>query len=163
MGAFDFKTEEFILHHDFLKHNSQRILKFNSNTAFPIVSLLRVQKYADRGYTISKPEFIRVVLTCMNLEIETYDELKEQLGGMYGVNYDKLFEEEKDEDFELTSAIDKIANITLDEGYFKEPVSLEFDNLDEILQGIIKSPVKTLEINDEKYRIGYDGHLKPHT
>lgn len=160
MGAFDFKTEEFILHDDFLKHNSQRILKFNSNTAFPIVSLLRVQKYTARGYTISKPEFIRVVLTCMNLNINTYDELKEQLGGMYGVNYDKLFEGENDEDFDLTSAIEKIENITLDEDYFKEPVSLEFNNIDEILQDIIKSPVKTLVINNEKYRIGYDGHLK---
>jgi hypothetical protein len=85
MGCYDFDTEHFTLHPDFLKHNSQRILKFNSETAFPIVSLLRVQKYEKKGYSISKPEFIRIILTCMNLAIESYDELKEQLGGMYGI------------------------------------------------------------------------------
>jgi len=160
MGAFDFKTEEFILHEDFLKHNSQRVLRFNSDTAFPIVSLIRVQKYMDKGYTISKSELIRVVLTCMNLNINTYEELKEHMGGMYGVNYDKLFEEENDEDFNLQKAIDHIANIHLDDDYFKKPVSLEFNDLDDILDNLNKSPVKTITINDEKYRIGHDGYLK---
>ncbi|ADP32452.1 hypothetical protein [Bacillus atrophaeus] len=160
MGAFDFKTEAFTLHEDFLKHNSQRILKFNSQTAFPIVSLLRVQKYTDKEYTISKPEFIRIVLTCMDLTINTYEELKDQMGGMYGINYDKLFEDEKEEDFNLREAVDKIADMVLDEDYFKEPVNLEFNDLDDLLNDINKSPVKTLKINDIKYRIGIDGLLK---
>ena len=38
MGAYDFDKEEFVLHNDFLRHNASKILKFNSNTAFPIVS-----------------------------------------------------------------------------------------------------------------------------
>ncbi|WP_223251827.1 hypothetical protein [Bacillus atrophaeus] len=160
MGAFDFKTEAFILHEDFLKHNSQRILKFNSQTAFPIVSLLRVQKYTDKEYTISKPEFIRIVLTCMDLTINTYEELKDQMGGMYGINYDKLFEDEKEEDFNLREAVDKIADMVLDEDYFKEPVNLEFNDLDDLLNDINKSPVMTLKINDDQYRIGLDGFLK---
>ncbi|OBA05452.1 hypothetical protein A9D36_09605 [Bacillus subtilis] len=160
MGAFDFKTEAFTLHEDFLKHNSQRILKFNSQTAFPIVSLLRVQKYTDKEYTISKPEFIRIVLTCMDLTINTYEELKDQMGGMYGINYDKLFEDEKDEDFNLREAVDKIADMVLDEDYFKEPVNLEFNDLDDLLNDINKSPVMTLKINDDQYRIGLDGFLK---
>ncbi len=87
MGCFDFNTEEFVLHDDFLKHNSQRLLKFNSDTEYPIVSLLRVQKYEKRGYVISKPEFIRIILTCMNTEINSYEELKDQIGGMYGMAY----------------------------------------------------------------------------
>jgi hypothetical protein len=160
MGVFDFETEQFTLHPDFLKHNSQRILKFNSDTAFPIVSLLRVQKYEKKGYTISKPEFIRIILTCMNLDINTYDELKEQLGGMYGINYDKLFEDVKDSDFNLQDAIDKIANIVLDEDYFKKPVPVEFDNLDDILDTIAKKPRKILEVNGKLYKIGYDGLLQ---
>lgn len=160
MGAFDFKNEAFTLHEDFLKHNSQRILKFNSQTAFPIVSLLRVQKYTDKEYTISKPEFIRIVLTCMDLTINTYEELKDQMGGMYGINYDKLFEDEKEEDFNLREAVDKIADMVLDEDYFKEPVNLEFNDLDDLLNDINKSPVMTLKINDDQYRIGLDGFLK---
>lgn len=160
MGAFDFKNETFTLHEDFLKHNSQRILKFNSQTAFPIVSLLRVQKYTDKEYTISKPEFIRIVLTCMDLTINTYEELKDQMGGMYGINYDKLFEDEKEEDFNLREAVDKIADMVLDEDYFKEPVNLEFNDLDDLLNDINKSPVMTLKINGDQYRIGLDGFLK---
>jgi hypothetical protein len=159
MGCFDFTTEQFTLHHDFLKHNSQRILKFNNETAFPIVSLLRVQKYEKKGYSISKPEFIRIILTCMNLDISTYDELKEQLGGMYGINYDKLFEDVKDEPFDLQAAIDKIANIALDEDYFKKPTSVEFNSLEDVLDTIAKEPRKVLEVNGKLFRIGYDGLL----
>src|SRR5690606_3144507 len=53
MGAFDFETEEFIFHPDFFKHNSQRYLKFNTGTDFPVMSLLRVDKYRQKGYDIS--------------------------------------------------------------------------------------------------------------
>ncbi|MEL3959492.1 hypothetical protein NST17_20280 [Caldifermentibacillus hisashii] len=153
MGCFDFSTDEFVFHPDFLKHNSQRILKFNSDTAYPIVSMLRVQKYEDKGYYISKPEFIRIILTCMKLEINTYEDLKEQLGGMYGINYDKLFEDVKDEKFDLQKAIDKIADITLDESYFVKPEPVEFNNLDDIVATISSEPVKVFKINDTKYRI----------
>lgn len=135
-------------------------MKFNSETAFPIVSLLRVQKYEKKGYSISKPEFIRIILTCMNLEIDSYDELKEQLGGMYGINYDKLFEDVKDEPFNLQEAIDKIANIALDEDYFKKPISIEFDTIDDILDTIAKKPRKVLEVNEKLFKIGYDGLLE---
>jgi hypothetical protein len=160
MGCFDFTTERFTLHPDFLKHNSQRILKFNSETTYPIVSLLRVQKYEKKGYSISKPEFIRIILTCMNLEIDSYDDLKEQLGGMYGINYDKLFEDVKDEEFNLQEAIDKIANIALDEDYFKKPIPLKFDSLEDILDNISKNPKKVLEVNGKLFKIGYDGLLQ---
>lgn len=158
MGAFDFSTEKFVLHEDFMKHNSQRLLVFNGSTAFPIVSLLRVQKYIGKGYTISKPEFIRIILTCMDLKINTYEELKEQMGGMYGINYDKLFEDDSEE-LLLSEAVEKIANLSLDEDYFKLPVNKEFDDLDDLLHDINKSPVKTLVINEEKYKISPDGLL----
>jgi hypothetical protein len=95
----------------------------------------------------------------MNLDINTYDELKEQLGGMYGVNYDKLFEDVKEDDFDLQAAIDKIANIALDEDYFKKPVSIEFNNIEDILDTIAKKPRKIIEVNGKLYRIGYDGLL----
>lgn len=160
MGCFDFTTEEFILHPDFLKHNSQRIIKYNSNTAFPIVSLMRVQKYEEKGYKISKPELIRIVLSCMNLDIESYDDLKEHLGGMYGINYDKLFEDVQDQEFNLEEAINKIANITLSEDYFKKPVSIEFKNVEELISNISTLPVKCLYINDKLHKINWFGRLE---
>lgn len=48
MGAYDFKKEEFVLHEDFLKHNSQRMLVFNTKTSFPIISALRIDKYKNK-------------------------------------------------------------------------------------------------------------------
>ena len=93
MCAYDFKTEEFILHNEFLHHNTCRLLKFNENTAYPIMSALRVQKYKDKGYDIPKADFIKIILACMNLDITTYEELEEQIGGMYGINIDKLFDD----------------------------------------------------------------------
>lgn len=119
MGCFDFDKEEFILHQDFLKHNSQRILMFNEKTAYPIVSALRVDKYKKKGYSISKTEYLRIMLTCMNLHIDNYDDLKEQLGGMYGVNYDDVIKPLEDEEFDLATVISKMSEIIYHPDYFK--------------------------------------------
>lgn len=157
MGAFDFETEEFILHDDFMQHNSQRILKFNKNTAFPIVSLLRVQKYKDKGYSISKPEFIRIALTCMNLEINTYEELKEQMGGMYGINYDKLFVD-MDGKLDLNEAIDIIENLILEDAYFEQPIftQIEFGDINDYLDEITKEETSYFKIDGNIFRVNGD-------
>jgi hypothetical protein len=160
MAAYDFGSEEFILHDDFLKHNSQRGLHFNRKTAYPIVSMLRVQKYEDKGYKISKPEFIRIVMTCMNLDINTYEELKDHLGGMYGVNYDKLFEDIQDEEFDLEKAIDLIANISLSDEYFTRPEPVNITDVDMIIDTISKKPQKILMVKGNAHKIRYDGTLK---
>jgi hypothetical protein len=158
MGAFDFDTEEFLLHEDFLKHNSQRILVFNSKTAFPIVSLLRVDKYKQKGYAISKPEFIRIALTCMNLTIETYEELKEQLGGMYGINYDKIFNDATGT-LNLEDAIDAIANLSVSDSYFTMPVSAPVEDLEIIVESIMEYKKQFVEIGSKKYKIKINGCL----
>ncbi|MEK4006486.1 hypothetical protein [Paenibacillus sp. FSL H3-0333] len=160
MGAFDFQTEEFILHDDFLKHNSQRILKFNKATDFPVVSLLRVHKYKEKGYNISKPEFLRVALKCMDLKIKTVEELKNHLGGMYGVNYDKLIQLKEGEEFTIDLILDKISDITLSDEYFIEPKKVEFKDIDEVIQRIQKQPVKIVQINENTYRVTRNGTLK---
>lgn len=160
MGAYDFKNESFHLHKDFLKHNSQRLLKFNKDTAFPLISLLRVQKYEDKGYEISKPEMFRIAMTCMNLDINSYDELKEQLGGMYGVNYDKLFNDVEDEEFSLDNAIDKIQDLALDEDYFKKPVPVEFDSLEDLIESITGKSFTYFTHEEKNYRVFSNGKVK---
>ena len=159
MGAYDFAIEDFILHKDFLKHNAQRILKFNKNTAFPLISLIRSNKYMDRGYSISKPELMRIILTCMNLEINSYDELKEHLGGMYGESYDKVFENVKDEEFNLEEAINRLQNLSLDEDYFKQSEPVKFDNQDDFIETVCQLPVKWFMFKDKKYRVRFDGTI----
>ncbi len=160
MGAFDFETEQFVLHDEFMKHNSQRILKFNKNTAFPIVSLLRVQKYNKKFYSISKPEFLRIALKCMDLDIKNLEELKDHLGGMYGINYDKIINFDEGEEFSLDKVIDKIENLSLDEDYFKRPEELKFEDIDEVIDVIKKRPMKVTYINDRLYKITHKNLLK---
>ena len=40
----------------FLKHLARRSLVVNTNTAYPLISLLRCDKYKERGYNISTKE-----------------------------------------------------------------------------------------------------------
>lgn len=153
MGAYDFEIEEFILHPEFLKHNSQRILRFNSNTSYPLISAIRTQKYENKGYVISKAEYFRVLMTCMKLDIKSYDELKEQLGGMYGESYDRLFDDVKDEEFDLQIAIDRIANFSKSESYFKEYRPIDY-NIDEILDELDKGERFVIKLKDgNEYRV----------
>jgi hypothetical protein len=84
MAALDCETGEFTFHDDFLKHASQRFLKFHSGTRFPYGTLTRVLKYQARGYTIGKGELLRIALKCASVEIGSWDELEKQIGGQYG-------------------------------------------------------------------------------
>lgn len=153
MGAYDFKTEEFVLHEDFLKHNSQRLLMFNNKTAYPIVSSLRVDKYRQKGYTISKTEYLRVILTCMDLDISNYDDLKEQLGGMYGVDYDDVIKPLEGEKLNLTTVIEKMSEIVNHPDYFKPYHSKEFevDNWFIFISSLLGEKIKAYSFRNELY------------
>lgn len=109
MGAFDFETEEFVLHEEFLKHNSQKYLKFNTGTAFPLISALRINKYRDKGYYISKPEFLRCMLTCAQLDLTSWEDAISHIGGMYGYALEEMFDQEKEFSIdELICQLDKV-------------------------------------------------------
>lgn len=152
MGAFDCKEDNFVFHEDFFKHNSQRLLKFNHNTSFPLVSAMRVQKYEQKGYQISKPEYIKILLACMNLEINNYDDLKEQMGGMYGINYDKLFNPEDKEEFNLSNVIEKIGDLCLEDDYFNMPESSIPDDIEDVFYKISGVKIKVFKHKNYYYR-----------
>ena len=84
MAAMDCETKDIVMHEEFLKHCSQRFLKFHSGTAFPYGTVSRVLKYQKRGYTIGVNEMLRIALKCSSCDINTWDDLKEQIGGQYG-------------------------------------------------------------------------------
>jgi len=155
MGAYDFLTNEFVFHKKFFIHNSQRIIKFNHHTAYPIISALRIQKYLDKGYTISKPEFIKIMLTINNLKINSYRELKEQMGGMYGVNYDKIFEDIKDDqNFDINIVIERLSDLVLSDDYFNMPNGAGSDKSPE--QAVISYVIQCYVVGDYKiYKKGF--------
>ncbi|OBG93882.1 hypothetical protein A9X05_09090 [Mycobacterium sp. E3298] len=158
MGAFDFKDELFYFHNEFFKHNSQKILIYNENTAYPLVSMLRVQKYRDKGYYISKAELVKVMLSCIGLNITSYAELKEHIGGMYGENYDKMFKDT--DEFSISQAIKNISKLSTSEDYFKAPEPQTIENVDELIDNIRKQPVKYFIFNNNTYRLFGHGGMK---
>ena len=125
MGAFDFVTEEFVFHENFFKDNSQRNLTFNKNTDFPIVSALRVDKYREKGYKISKKEMLRVLFAVVNKDYNSWETVISEIGGLYGVTPEELFDTDKP--FSIDAVIDQLSNAVCLEGktYPKREYSFE--------------------------------------
>ena len=108
MGAFDFSTEDFVFHENFFKDNSQRTLTFNKNTDFPIVSALRVDKYREKGYKISKKEMLRVLFAVVNKNYISWESVISEIGGLYGITPEELFN--TDVPFSIDAVIDQLGN-----------------------------------------------------
>lgn len=102
MAAYDIDAESFIFQEDFMKHAAQRKLSFHSGTRYPYNSLLRVLKYQQRGYTISKADLLRIGLTCQRVPVDSWESLADAIGGLYG---EKALLE-TDRPFSLDAAID---------------------------------------------------------
>jgi hypothetical protein len=125
MAALEVKTEQFHFHEDFFKHNSQRYLQFHTGTAYPLISALRVQKYIEKGYTISKSQMLRLLLTISQIDIQTWNQLKDEIGGMYGLNMDEVFPEK--EEFSLEKAIAVLDEIISDKKFHTGFASISQD------------------------------------
>lgn len=110
MGAYDFEKECFFLEENFLLHNSQRYLKFNPDTLYPIISALRVKKYCDKGYYISKMEMMRILAKITTLKIASWEEAEDQLGGMYGETIQGIVDNE--EEFSIDKLLEALGKET---------------------------------------------------
>lgn len=84
-GCYVFETEEFVFGEDFFKDLALKRLSFNPKTAFPLVSLLRINKYLSRGYKISTGEMRKLGFTVAKLDLSTKEEFIKHLGGMYSL------------------------------------------------------------------------------
>ena len=115
MGAFDFATEEFVLHENFLKANSQRLMQFNPGTDFPITSMMRVQKYKERGYTISKAQMLRIAFTIADRKYDSWEKVKSEVSGLYGIAPEDLFDETKP--FSLEEVVLQLDKVILNDKY----------------------------------------------
>lgn len=151
MGAYDFKTDEFILHKDFFRHNSQRVLRVNNATDYPIISALRVDKYKKKGYNISKAEFIKILMAVNKLKIENFQEFKSHCGGMYGENFDKIFKDIENEEFDINKALEKLDEIETNK-YMEKEVDFGELSYEEFVCNCMKAKVDTIaEISEGKY------------
>lgn len=84
MGAYDCRTGEFVFDDRFMIDNARRALVFNPNTKYPVASALRMSKYKDRGYAISKSNILKIAFTIAKQNITTWEEFEGNIGGAYG-------------------------------------------------------------------------------
>lgn len=154
MGAYDYDTGEFVLHDDFMKHNAQRFLRFNPGTRYPLASATRVLKYQQRGYTIGKGDMMKIALAVRGVKIESWDDLKDQIGGAYG---DKVVLGKEHTEFSLAGAIEALS--TADDG--SEPwQKADNDNQPSNALALLK---RLAELKGEAFdasRFDDDGYLK---
>lgn len=112
MAALEVKTGKLTFHENFMVHNAQRHLSFNPGTLYPIISLLRVKKYEERGYKISKAQMLRIALTCMQLDLKSWEEVRNHCGGMYGLKLTEVFDETKE--FNLQEVVEQLGGLQFD-------------------------------------------------
>lgn len=109
MGCFDFKSFDFVLDPSFLIGLAQRQLVVNIKTNFPLISALRIEKYKERGYSISKKEYFKLLLAITQLKLKSWKDVKKHISGFYGTTYDKLFDTTKD--FSIEEVCEQLNNI----------------------------------------------------
>ena len=126
MAALYMKTEEFSMKDTFMKHNAQKYLHFNPKTTYPLISALRVNKYRERGYTISKSQMLRVLLAINLKQIDSWEKLIDELGGMYGTPPEEIFDTTKP--FDLVYAMEALDNFEI-----KDIIKPNQPTLDEIV------------------------------
>ncbi len=125
MAAYDIDAEAFVFHPDFLKHASQRYLKFHSGTRYPFGSLLRVMKYQGRGYTLGKSDLIRIALCCHEVPLNSWEDLAAAIGGQYG----ERVALDTEAPFSVTAAIALIANTEFTVAVTPDPMPGTADEL----------------------------------
>lgn len=84
MGAYDCDTKEYTFAEDFWPDVASKTIHFNTNTLYPLASLLRVNKYKEKGYYIPKTEFIKMAFSISENLPKSWEEVEMQLGGVYG-------------------------------------------------------------------------------
>lgn len=113
MFAYDFRQGRMYAHEDAMKHVGQRHLHFHEGTAFPLMSLLRFEKYREKGYKTSQKEIIKAALAVADVGYNDWKDLEAELSSMYGVDVSKMFDKEKP--FSLSEAIQQISQVSVRE------------------------------------------------
>jgi hypothetical protein len=127
MGAYDCEKDEFVFHPDFMKDLAQRRLTINTNTAFPIISMLRVEKYRERGYSISRKDVVKLCLAINKCDFKSWEEVAEAMGGMYGYDYTDIFDVKKE--FSIDETIRQLEKLESNLMNYSSPKSKDYYEL----------------------------------
>lgn len=157
MGAFDCKDNTFYFHDDFFLHNSQRKLQYNPKTDFPIISALRVDKYKKEGYSISKMEYLKILMSIMNLKVDSWERAEKQFGKFYGVSLASIITDEiKKKEFSIENLIALLDEFEFEGKVVEEHKTAHIPNFDDFVTQIsgYKRPVFQWKENKYFVKIG---------
>jgi hypothetical protein len=93
-GAFDFEQGVFHFGDRFFTDVAKKKLVYSGASKYPICAMYRTKKYMDKGYSISGATIMHIALSIVQLKIENYGQLKEQLMGIDTSFLQKLLDEE---------------------------------------------------------------------
>lgn len=145
MGAYDCDTKEYTFAEDFWPDVASKTIHFNVNTYFPLASLLRVNKYKEKGYYFPKTEFIKMAFAIANDLPTSWEQVEMQLGGVYG----NQFRLSVDQGLEFTT--DNLYQV-LDEMNtdfeVKENTEFKDMNSDTVIILTSSRPLEYIEISD---------------
>lgn len=150
MGAYDNRDGNIYTHEKFWMHNAQKFLGINTKTLFPVISTLRISKYEKRGYKTSRNEMLKLSLAVANLNIQTWEQAKEQMGNTYGFTLAD-FKDIKDIPFSIPALIERIEATTDSNGIpMQEQYLYPHDAVDFV---ILNEPVQYVTLNGEEYLV----------
>lgn len=81
-GAYVFRDEKFVFGRRFMPDLARKVLVFSGKSNYPICALYRTIKYTKRGFTAPGSTLMHIALCIVQLKIENYGQLKEQLMGI---------------------------------------------------------------------------------
>ncbi len=147
MGAYSTLEKDFIYDEMFWLNNSQKFLTINPKTEFPILTILRLDKYKGKGYSTSRNEVLKLGLRVSSLNIKTWEEFKKHIGNSYGFTLADLKDCEEEE-FTIDKAIDKLLTPSEVEAYHEAQYQYPHDVLDFI---VLNEPLKVVTLNEVEY------------
>lgn len=135
-----------------------RTIHFNHHTDGAIMTLPRIAKYQERGYSFPKPELMKVGLTLANYNLQSWDDVSNVLSGTYGSYFSNLADnmKEKDVDFSFDEAINVISKCeedNIDDEDNRRYISA-FSDVDTIRKHL-GLPIKYFVYNNIPYDINF--------
>ena len=139
MGAYDFDNKTFTFHKDFFRDLASRYIRVNENTLYPLVSVMRTEKYKERGYFIPKNEVAKLLLKTSTLKLESIKDVENHLGGMYGIDFETLLE--KDEEFSIDKICNKLSETSTN---YEEYYKIKKEKFDSKIEELITAEINVL-------------------
>jgi hypothetical protein len=118
---------------------------------YPIGALLRIDKYKNKGFDISKREMIKLALHCTTHHVTSIDQLEEEVGTMYGVDLSTHMPKTK-ETFSISNVIHELENIPEDQ-VFDMPPKYQgcFDDSEEGWREVFPNGFRWVRVKDKYY------------